>query len=126
MVKRLVGLLLLVFAVGMAVPSTRMRIAESVTPIKDWVGYKLVPRRLEVMADQLDVRLQRAEGLPANFEGWLRRDYSGSPEDPWGRRYYLETGRRDYTVGTMGPDGIQGTEDDVRITRSSQAGPRSR
>jgi hypothetical protein len=102
----------------MAVPSTREQIGNSVTPIKDFVGYKLVPRRLEVMADQLDVRLQRAEGLPGNFEGWLRRDFSGSPEDPWGNQYYLTQSRRDYTVGTMGPDGLQGTEDDYSVTRT--------
>ena len=118
MVKKLMMLLFVALAVGMAVPSTRTQIADSVTPIKDFIGYKLVPRRLEVMADQIDVRLQRAEGLPGNFEGWLRRDFSGAPEDPWGNQYYLASGRRDYTVGTMGPDGVQGTEDDYTVTRT--------
>jgi hypothetical protein len=118
MVKKLIMLLFVALAVGMAVPSTREQIGDSVTPIKDYIGYKLVPRRLEVMADQLDVRLERAEGLPGNFEGWLRRDFSGSPEDPWGNQYYIVSGRRDYTVGTMGPDGIQGTDDDYFVTRS--------
>lgn len=117
MVKKLIMLCFVLLAVGMAIPSTREQIGDSVTPIKDWIGYKLVPRRLEVMADQLDVRLERAEGLPTNFEGWLRRDYSGAPEDPWGRQYYLIPGRRDYTVGTAGPDGEIGNEDDRTITR---------
>ncbi len=118
MVKKLIMLLFVALAVGMAVPSTREQIGNSFTPIKDFIGYKLVPRRLEVMADQLDVRLQRAEGLPGNFEGWLRRDFSGAPEDPWGRQYYLAADRRNYTVGTMGPDGIQGTPDDYTVTRT--------
>jgi hypothetical protein len=69
------------------------------------------------MADQLDVRLGRAEGFPDRFDGWLRRDYSGVPEDPWGNIYYLQVGRRDYTVGSMGPDGVQGTADDITETR---------
>lgn len=117
MVKRLIMLLLLVLAVGMAVPSTRQRMTDALTPIKDGIGLKLVPRRLEVMADQLDVRLGRAEGLPGNFQGWLHRDYSGDELDPWGHFYYVVPGRRDYTVGTMGPDGLQGTDDDVVVTR---------
>lgn len=117
MFKKLIGLAFFALAVGMAIPSTRAQIADSVRPIKDEIGERLVPRRLEVMADQLDVRLDRAEGLPANFHGWLRRDYSGVPEDPWDNIYYLVQGRRDYTVGSMGPDGVQGTEDDITVTR---------
>lgn len=117
MFKKLIMLAFVALAVGMAIPSTREQIAESVRPIKDEIGERLVPRRLEVMADQLDVRLSRAEGLPENFHGWLRRDYSGVPEDPWDNIYYLQAGRRDYTVGSMGADGIQGTEDDITVTR---------
>jgi hypothetical protein len=124
MVKKLIMIAFTLLAIGMAVPSTREQIGDSVTPIKDWIGYKLVPRRLEVMADQLDVRLERAEGLPTNFEGWLRRDYSGSMEDPWGRQYYLIAGRREYTVGTMGPDGEVGTPDDYTVTRPLVQGRR--
>lgn len=117
MFKKLIMLAFLALAVGMAIPKTRVRIAESVQPIKNAIGERLVPRRLDVMADQLDVRLGRAEGLPQNFLGWLRRDYSGVPEDPWDNIYYLAPGRRDYTVGSMGPDGIQGTDDDITVTR---------
>lgn len=117
MFKKLIMLGFVALAVGMAIPSTRAQIADSVRPIKDEIGERLVPRRLNVMADQLDVRLDRAEGLPGNFYGWLRRDYSGVPEDPWGNIYYLDEGRRGYTVGSMGADGIQGTEDDITVTR---------
>lgn len=117
MLKKLIMLAFVALAVGMAVPSTRARIADSVRPIKDEIGERLVPRRVEVMADQLDVRLDRGEGLPQNFHGWLRRDYSGLPEDPWDNIYYLSEGRRDYTVGSMGPDGLQGTDDDIAVTR---------
>lgn len=122
MVKRIVGLAFVVLAVAMAVPSSRAWITESLRPIKDKVGASLVPRRLEVMADQLDVRLGRAEGLPGSFEGWLRRDYSGSQFDPWDNLYYLAPGRRTYVVGSMGPDGVQGTEDDIRVERNLPAG----
>ena len=117
MVKRLIMLAFVVLAVAMAVPSWRAGIVESLMPIKHAVGNRLVPRRLDVMANQLDVRLNRGEGLPGNFEGWLRRDYSGSQFDPWDNEYYIEATRRDYTVGSMGPDAQQGTDDDITVTR---------
>jgi len=116
-VKRLIMFAFVVLAVGMAVPSWRARIVETLMPIKHAVGNRLVPRRLDVMANQLDVRLNRGEGLPGNFEGWLRRDYSGSQFDPWDNEYYIEATRRDYTVGSMGPDARQGTDDDITVTR---------
>jgi hypothetical protein len=117
MFKKLIMLAFVALAVAMAIPSSRAEIANSFRPIKDGIGERLVPRRLAVMADQLDVRLGRGEGLPTVFEGWLRRDYSGVPEDPWGNTYYIEPGRRDYTVGSMGPDGVQGSDDDITETR---------
>jgi hypothetical protein len=79
---------------------------------------KLVPTRLETMADQLSVRVNRGEGFPSSWESWLQRDYSGVPEDPWGNLYYLQIGRRSFTVGSMGPDGVQGNEDDIKVTRN--------
>lgn len=118
MIKKLLLLALAVLAVGMAVPSTRAEIQRrAVTPVLDAIGERLAPGRLEAMADQLDVRLGRGEGLPTGFEGWLHRDYSGPELDPWERSWYLETGRRTYTVGSMGPDGEHGTDDDIVVTR---------
>lgn len=123
MVKKLIMMLFVLMAVGMAVPQTRAKIEESgIQPVKDAMGVRIVPRRLEAMADQLDVRLGRAEGLPGNFEGWLRRDFSSSSLDPWDNLYYLRSGRRDYSVGSMGPDRIQGTDDDIVVTRRLPAG----
>lgn len=121
MVKKLLMLVVAAVAVAMAVPSSRQQIQDRVfTPIKDDIGNRLVPRRLRVMADQLDVRLGRGEGLPAAnvFEGWLRRDYSGPEVDPWGNAWYLAPGRSSYTVGSMGPDGRRGTEDDITEARN--------
>lgn len=118
MIKKLLLLLLAVLAVGMAIPSTRAEIqARAVTPVFDAIGERLAPGRLEAMADQLDVRLGRGEGLPGAFEGWLRRDYSGPELDPWENPWFIEPGRRSYTVGSMGPDGERGTTDDITVTR---------
>ncbi|MDE3003654.1 MAG: type II secretion system protein GspG [Gemmatimonadota bacterium] len=123
--KKLIMWLFVALAVAMAVPSTRVAIeARAIQPVMDNIGERIVPGRLEAMANQLDARLRRAEGLPAGFEGWLRRDYTSSELDPWDNVYFLETGRRSYTVGSMGPDGVQGTEDDITVERPLQGGSR--
>ena len=39
------------------------------------------------------------------------------PKDPWGNDYvYRKTGNREFELFSMGPDGSEGTEDDVRGT----------
>jgi hypothetical protein len=122
MIKKLFLLCIIAFGVAMAVPSTRAEIqARAVTPVMDAIGKRLVPRRLDAMADQLDVRLSRAERLPVdNFGAWVRRDYTGPETDPWGNPWFLQVGRRDYTVGSLGPDGAVGTDDDLTIRRPLQ------
>ncbi|MSR20173.1 MAG: hypothetical protein EXR91_04235 [Gemmatimonadetes bacterium] len=112
-------LCLVVLAVAMAVPSTRAQIEDRwITRVTDAIGARLVPRRLVAMADQLDVRLSRGERLPVdNFPAWVHRDYSGPDLDPWDRDWFLQVGRRQYTVGSMGPDGQLGTEDDISESR---------
>ncbi|MBM4183148.1 MAG: hypothetical protein FJ207_02870 [Gemmatimonadetes bacterium] len=126
MIKKLILLCIVAFGVVMAVPSTRAQFqARAITPIMDSIGVRLVPRRLDAMADQLDVRLSRAERLPADtFGAWVRRDYAGPEVDPLGNAWYLQVGRRDYTVGSMGPDGQAGTGDDITERRSLQQAPR--
>lgn len=114
MIKRLFFLAFVALGITMAVPSLRADLQDFVRPYVDSVKARYVPRQLRVMADQLDARLRRAEDLPSqNFSGWLRRFYTGSETDPWGNEYYLVPSSRDYYVGSSGPDGVQGTEDDI-------------
>ncbi len=126
MIKKLFLLCIVLIGVAMAVPSTRAQIQDrAIQPVMDEIGNRLVPRRLDAMADQLDVRLSRAERLPAdNFAAWVRRDYTGPELDPWGNPWFLQVGRRDYTVGSLGADGQLGTGDDLTVRRSLQQTPR--
>lgn len=116
---KIILILAVVFGAAMAIPTTRAKITDAAQPVMNNFRSRIVPGRLEVMADQLDVRLERGEGLPSSWEGWLRRDYSSVPEDPWGNLYYLESGRRGYTVGSNGPDGVRGNEDDITLERQT-------
>lgn len=117
MFGKLFVLVVVLLGIGMAVPSTREMMVEKATPVLDDFRARLVPRRLEAMADQLEARIGRGESFPANWEGWLQRDYSGVPEDPWGNIYYLDTRRTSFTVGSNGPDGNPNTEDDITVER---------
>lgn len=117
MIGKLFLVLLIALGIGMAVPSTRARMEAAAAPLMNTVKGKLVPSRLEAMADQLEVRLRRGEGFPGNWALWLDRDFSGAPEDPWGNVYYLQSGRGSFTVGSMGPDGQENTADDIKVTR---------
>jgi len=114
MIKRLFYLIFIAFGITMAVPSLRAEFTAVVTPHVDGLKARFVPRTLEAMANQLDARLRRGEGLPGNFEGWLNRDFTGSLTDPWGNVWYLQISPRDYFVASMGPDGVRGTDDDIR------------
>jgi Type II secretion system (T2SS), protein G len=120
-VLKVVGVLVLALIVGMAVPSARARIFEAVSPVTNRVKAATVPKKLEGMADQLEIRIRTKGPLPGGsgvWVGWLRSGYSGSPEDPWGNTYFFKVGRRSgFTVGSMGPDGEMGTEDDISETR---------
>ncbi len=117
MLGKIILLVVLALGISLAVPSTRAIVMEKAAPVMNGVKAKLVPSRLETMADQLEVRVSRGEGFPSSWESWLRREYSGVPEDPWGSFYYLQVSRRSFTVGSMGPDGVEGNEDDMTVTR---------
>lgn len=117
MLGKIILLVIAALGIGMAVPSTRATMMEKAAPVMDGFKAKLVPARLEAMADQLEVRVNRGEGFPNNWESWLQRDFTSAPEDPWGHLYYLQQSRGSFTVGSVGPDGSQNTSDDIKVTR---------
>jgi general secretion pathway protein G len=77
-------------------------------------AFKYDKERYPTSAEGLNALMQN----PANLGGW-----SGSylhknlPNDPWGRAYvYSNPGTRNpdsYDLWSIGPDGIEGTEDDI-------------
>jgi hypothetical protein len=114
---KLIMILILALAIGMTVPRTRAMIEKEVKPLVDHFKVKITAGRLKSMADQLAVRVNRGEGYPASWSGWLEMDFSGDPIDLWGNQYYMTNSPDGFTVGSDGPDGIQGTADDLKVTR---------
>ena len=121
MIKKLIGLAIVLLIVGATIPTTRAKLKDVVRPVTNMVKNKLVPRKLVAMADQLEIWSTRSGRIPAQggpWIAWLRSSYAGSPQDPWGNLYYVVDGRRGgFTVGSMGPDATEGTEDDITETR---------
>lgn len=114
---KLILLVIVVLGIGMAIPATRAKMLDAAAPTMNKFKAKLVPSRLEAMADQVAVRVNRGEGYPPQWEHWLQNDFSGAPQDPWGNLYYIETDRQGFTVGSDGPDGLPHTPDDITVKR---------
>ena len=119
--KKLLAALIVAFAIAAAIPSTRGQMRDALSPILDGARAKMVPGRLEAIADQLDGLLANGRPLPGDFQDWLVREYTGGPaQDAWGNYFYLDARRRGgYTVGSLGPDGERGTGDDITLQRGS-------
>ena len=119
LIKKAFGLAVLLLIVGMTVPKTRVILLDVIRPVTDRVRNRMVPGRLKGMGTQLDIRVKRIGYLPEGEEWgqWLRSGYSGSPLDPWGNQYYSTSIRRGgFVIGSMGADGVQGTDDDITET----------
>ncbi len=121
MIKKVFLLAVLGLAVGLTIPSSRTAIFEQLAPLTDDVRARMATRRLNGMSSQLDARMRTQGRLPGGgggFESWLRSSFNGSPQDPWGNIYYLAPDRRGFVVGSNGPDGQQGTMDDITVRRA--------
>jgi hypothetical protein len=114
---KLLLLLLVALGVGLAVPKTRVRIAN---PVLTGVYRQLVPNRVEMIASQLDFVRKRGDRLPESDQlaDWIESNTTVPPLDPWGNAYYLEKRSDRFTVGSMGQDSVRGTPDDLTAVRT--------
>ncbi len=91
-------------------------VAVSVMKQKEIADYKLA--RIEVAAIGAAIDLSRLNGYrDCPTARWLiDEDYlrDCSPEDPWGTDYVIRCDGQDIDVYSAGPDGAEGTEDDIR------------
>ena len=112
MLKKLFTLAILALGVAVAVPGSRAVLLEKATPLLDGFNAKIVPGRLEAMVTQLNARVSRGEGFPRDWDRWLDREFTSSPEDPWGNTYqYLNPGQNgEFDVFSYGRDGRPGGE----------------
>lgn len=115
--SRILGLLVLVLALVLLVPTLRERarpqIEWALTPLYRWE----TKNRLNEVQRVL-VREHATGGQvprPRDFQRFMeQREGPEAARDHWGQPFYLEElGREGFRVGSAGPDRAQGTGDDI-------------
>jgi hypothetical protein len=127
---RKVIIAVVVLALIWAIPGARTHLVASAHPALERMGpaaeFMIRPARREAAKKQMNAILRVAAGdlgegreVPADrrFQAWVTQrmpELSGS--DPWGNHYWLTRAGMALTVGSNGPDGRRGTEDDLSQT----------
>ena len=125
MIGKLIVLLAVVAALW-AIPATRGRMVDLATPVLEKLGPTgqrlLVPAHRWAARHDLDELLvgMKRDALEGrrppdaqSFAAYARRQLEEEPIDPWGEAYWLARDGRQVTVGSSGPDGRRGSEDDI-------------
>lgn len=119
--------LVVLLAIIWAVPALRSRVSAAATPVLERLGpvgdFALNPMRRQAARREAehfhrvisgDRDAGRAVPEDRMFHDWVRRRI---PEedglDPWGNPYWIERRINALAVGSDGPDGMRGTDDDV-------------
>ena len=123
----LVGAVLL--GAAWAYGPTRERIASALVPVAERLGpvgdlvaapvrRYTVQTELDFIADQILMHRTEGREVPTEqtFQTWLKKTVKTrwGGKDAWGSPYFLTQRRNQTAVGSVGPDGQRGTEDDLR------------
>jgi hypothetical protein len=132
-VRRLFFWSLILIGICTSVPAVRVRVAPRVVPVRDYLVREVGPplrrglapiyRWLAVQEMREIARELRRRGLafhplphPREFTRFLEqhRYIQRGALDPWDNAYFLTVTRDSIIVGSAGPDGERGTDDDLR------------
>ncbi len=120
MIRSLVVAAIVLLAVAYAVPTSRAWLVDASGPLSGQLKARLLPAKLEAMADELERQRPFLGDLPRGraWEAWLRTEAPGQPEDPWGNLFYLRPDRDGFILGSRGPDGVANNQDDIWVRRN--------
>jgi hypothetical protein len=121
-----------ILALIWAIPGARTHLVASVHPVLERLGpgaeFMIRPARREAAKKQMnsilrvvasDLNEGREVPSDSRFQAWLtQRMPELNGRDPWGSHYWLTRAGTELTVGSNGPDGRRGTEDDLSQTIS--------
>ena len=124
--KKIIWFLVLVFGVAMVVPASRAKIIDKVEPYLGSAGQISTRSTLKRLADDLETAAGAAwprGGYPeqGGFDEWLMAEKGSTLQDQWGGDIWYQLMRASFTVGSSGPDGVRGSEDDLTVTREREA-----
>jgi hypothetical protein len=115
--SKIVGLVLLLVAAVVLVPSLRDKVRPHVQfafdPFYTWSAKNRVSEIMDVIKGEQS--LGRPIPNPREFGTFIERNdfREDAAYDPWGNPYYLVVNRTTYQVGSYGKDQELGTEDDI-------------
>ncbi len=117
--------LILMFMVGLAAalyfPTSRAVVMEYAAPVLNPAFRLATKAEIEKLARDLQ-NYERETGRlpePRQFGSWLEGRYAGdATRDSWGNTYVLVIRPRAFDVLSLGPDGRQGTADDIVETNN--------
>jgi len=131
-VRRLILLLVIFAGATASVPELRERVGPRVFPVWDYVVARIGPlvnralrpayrwaAKSEASGIARELRQREASGhrlpSPNELPGFIERNRFTLKRglDPWGTPYFMVVRRDSIFVGSAGPDGIRGTEDDI-------------
>jgi hypothetical protein len=125
--SRILGILVLILAAVLLLPSVRERaqpqIEWALTPVYRWEAKNRVNDIHRVL------QRERAVGTPLPRERDFRRflEQREGPDaalDPWGEPFFLEVDRTSFRVGSSGQDRTRGTRTDIHSKPVEVAGTR--
>lgn len=117
--------LILACLVGLAAalyfPTSRAVVVDHAGPLLN-PAFRLATRaEMEKIARDVQTYERETGQMPDSrvFGTWLEGRYAGdATEDSWGNTYVLVIRHNAFDVLSMGPDGVQGTPDDITETRN--------
>jgi len=122
---------LVLLAAGMSIPPVRAKLEpvlhpvfEKIAPLTTRIKMPYVKWRARNDAQSILQKLvdDQMQGKPIpselTFRAWVRQNIHSDSKgvDPWGSDFYYEKVPHEFKVGSRGPDGVRGNNDDVIVT----------
>lgn len=113
---KIILMLLVGLAAALYFPRSRAVVMEYAAPVLNPAFRLATKAEMEKLSRDLRNYERETGRLPEarQFSGWLEGRYAGdATRDSWGNTYILIVRPRAFDIVSMGPDGRQGTSDDL-------------
>jgi hypothetical protein len=118
---KIILMILVALAAALYFPQSRSVVVEYAGPLLNPAFRMATSAEMEKISRDLQTYERETGRLPEPraFGTWLEGRYAGDvTRDSWGNTYILVVRNRAFDVVSMGPDGRQGTSDDIVETRN--------
>jgi len=114
---KIILFILVLFGAALYAPQTRPVVLETLAPIINPILRWQTSGEMGRIVRELQARIEQGSSLPAPgeaFQGWMDRHFVGGASiDAWGGDYTLQVRRESVVLVSNGPDGEDGTPDDL-------------